>query len=147
VNGAGLRRSRATTATRRGSRSPRSPGGFDGRRRQSRHTFTTGLRLAKGLRIAPRTNASLGATRAAFGAFPDHEVAPGLSTAELTPPWPGGTALRPIPAGARPYAGALHARVRVAAPRGPRRYGTPRPTVPSAGWCLQRPRTLGRPPR
>jgi len=48
VNGAGLRRSRATTATRRGSRSPRSPGGLDGRRRQSRHTFTTRLRLTKG---------------------------------------------------------------------------------------------------
>lgn len=52
------------------------------------------------LRIAPRPNASLGATRAAFGAFPDHEVAPGLSAAELAPSWPGGTALRPIPAGA-----------------------------------------------
>ena len=37
--------------------------------------------LTKHLRIAPRANASLGATRAAFGAFPDHEVAPGLSTA------------------------------------------------------------------
>jgi transcriptional regulator with XRE-family HTH domain len=53
---------------------------------------------------SPRANASLGATRAAYRAFPDHEVAPGLSTAELTPPSPGGTALRPIPAGARPYA-------------------------------------------
>jgi len=56
--------------------------------------------LTKDLQIAPGANASLGATRAAFGAFADHEVAPGLSTAELTPPWPGGTALRPIPAGA-----------------------------------------------
>jgi transcriptional regulator with XRE-family HTH domain len=96
---------------------------------------------------SPRANASLGATRAAYHAFPDHEVAPGLSTAELTPPSPGGTALRPIPAGARPYARALHARVRVAAPRAPLRYGTPRPTVPPVGWCLQRPRTLGRPSR
>ena len=86
--------------------------------------------LTKDLRTAPRASASLGATRAAFGAFPDHEVAPGLCAAELTPPWPGGAALRPIPAGARPYAGAPHARVRVAAPRAPRRYGTPRPTVP-----------------
>jgi hypothetical protein len=34
--------------------------------------------LTKDLRIAPRANASLGATRAAFGAFPDHEVAPGV---------------------------------------------------------------------
>jgi transcriptional regulator with XRE-family HTH domain len=71
--------------------------------------FYDRLRLTKDLRIAPRANASLGATRAAFGAFPDHDVAPGLSTAELTPPWPGGTALRPIAAGARPYSGALHA--------------------------------------
>ena len=53
------------------------------------------------------------------------------------PPWPGGTALRPIPAGARPYAGALHAAVRVAAPWAPRWYRTPRPTVPTVGWCLQ----------
>jgi len=57
--------------------------------------------------------------------LPGPRVAPGPSTAELTPPWPDGTAPRPIPAGARPYAGALHARVRVAAPRAPRRYGTP----------------------
>ena len=103
------------------------------------------LRLTKDLRIASRANASLGATRAEYGAFPDHEVAPGLSTAELTAPWPGGMALRPIPAGARPYAGALHARVRVAAPRAPRRYGTPRPTVPPVGWCLQRPGRSGVP--
>ena len=42
---------------------------------------------------------------------------------------------------------ALHAAVRVAASRAPRRYGTPRPTVGVVGWCLQRPRTLGRPSR
>ena len=40
----------------------------------------TRLMLTKDPRIAPRANASLGATRAAYGAFPDHEVAPGLST-------------------------------------------------------------------
>ena len=60
----------------------------------------TRLKLTQDLRIAARANASLGATRAAFGAFPDHEVAPGLSTGELAPSWPGGTALRPIAAGA-----------------------------------------------
>ena len=38
----------------------------------------TRLMLTKDLLIAPRANASLGATRAAFGAFPDHDVAPGL---------------------------------------------------------------------
>jgi hypothetical protein len=70
VNGAGLRRSRATTATRRGSRSPRSPGGLDGRRRQSRHTLTTRLTLTKGA-----TQAS--ARRAPCTAPPRAESRPG----------------------------------------------------------------------
>ena len=78
--------------------------------------FYDPLMLAKDLGIAPRANAGLGATRAAYDVSPGHRVPPGPSRAELTPPWPGGTALRPIPAGARPYAGALHARVRVGRP-------------------------------
>jgi Sigma-70, region 4 len=89
--------------------------------------LSTRLMLTKDQRIAPRANASLGATRAAYGAFPDHEVAPGLSlsTAELTPPWPGGTALRLIPAGARPSAGRY---MRAYEPRHPgRRAGMARP--------------------
>ena len=58
-------RSRATTATRRGSRSPRSPGGSDGLRPPSRHTCMTRLRLTKDLRIALRAkSASAGARRA-----------------------------------------------------------------------------------
>ena len=68
MNGAGRRRSRATTATRRDSRSPRSPGGSDGLRPPSRHTCMTRLMLTKDLRIAPRANAGLGAPRAAYGA-------------------------------------------------------------------------------
>jgi len=64
----------------------------------------TRLRLTKDLRIAPRANASLGATRAEYGASPGHKDAPGLSRAERTPPWRGGAPLRPIPAGAQAYA-------------------------------------------
>ena len=48
MNGAGLRRLRATTAMRRVSRSRRSRGGSDGPRRPSRRTCTTRLMLTKG---------------------------------------------------------------------------------------------------
>jgi hypothetical protein len=112
-----------------------------GRLKSHRLMLIKDLRIAHALTPAPARRAPRSAPS------PTTRSAPGLSTAELTSPWPGGTALRPIPAGARPYAGVLHARVRVAATRAPCRYGTPRPTVPSVGWCLQRPRTLGRPSR
>ena len=104
MNGAGPRRSRATTATRRGSRSPRSPGGSDGLRPPSRHTCMTRLRLTKDLRIALRAK-SASARRAPRTVPPGARVAPGLSRAERTPPWRDGARLRPIPAGARAYAG------------------------------------------
>ena len=145
MNGAGLRRLLATTAMPRVSRSGRSPGGWDGRRPPSRRTCTTRLMLTNDLGIAPRVNAGLGATRAGYGRLPEPKIAPGLSRAERTPPWPGGAALRPIPTGARPYAGgATCARTRHGTPA-LLRYGTPTPTAPPLGWCLQRPRTLGRP--
>ena len=71
--------------------------------------------------------------------LPGHKVAPGLSRAERTPPWRGGAALRPIPAGARAYArGATCARTGRGTPA-PLRYGTPRPTAPPVGRCLQSP--------
>ena len=60
-----------------------TPGsGGASRKRTTRHLAEalpqpTRLRLTKDLRIAHASNASLGATRAAFGAFPDHEVASG----------------------------------------------------------------------
>ena len=60
--------------------------------------------LTKDLRIAPRANASLGATRAEYGASRGTRSPRGLSRAERTPLWRGGAALRPIPAGARAYA-------------------------------------------
>jgi len=54
TNGAGLRRLLATTATRRGSRSARSPGGSDGPTPRSRRICMTRRTITKGLRIAPR---------------------------------------------------------------------------------------------
>jgi len=42
-------------------------------------TSTTHLRLTKDLRIAPRTNASLGAARAEYGAYRGHKLGPCLS--------------------------------------------------------------------
>ena len=70
---------RVTSARPRGCRSPRSPSVWAARQRRSRPTSTTRLRLTKDLRIAHAlTPASARrATRAAFGAFPDHEVARG----------------------------------------------------------------------
>ena len=97
MNGARPRRSRATTATRRGSRSPRSPGGSVAQKPPSRRTCTTNLTLTKGLR-KPRRDARR------VWRPPAHKADPGLSRAERTPPWPGGTALRPIPSGARAHA-------------------------------------------
>ena len=70
MNGAGPRRSRATTATRKGSPSPRSPG-LGRARPPSRHTCMTRLMLTKNLRIAPGANAVLGATHAEYGASRD----------------------------------------------------------------------------
>jgi hypothetical protein len=84
VNAAGLQRSLATTAMRRVSRSGRSPGGWDAQKPPSRPTFTTRLMVTKGLRTAPRANASLGASRAAYGGSLGRKVALGLSRAERT---------------------------------------------------------------
>ena len=67
-----------TIAITRLFRTRRSHAGWDARRPRSRRVCMTRLMLTKDLLIAPRANASLGATRAAFGAFPDHDVAPGL---------------------------------------------------------------------
>ena len=53
-------RSRATTATRRGSRSPRSPGGSDGPRPPSRRTSTT-QRARRHERSRPAIGVSAGA--------------------------------------------------------------------------------------
>ena len=88
--------------------------------------------LTKDLRIAPRANAVRGAPRA-VRRLPGPRGRPGLSTAELTPPWPGGAALRPIPAGARVYARGLRAGVRVAALR--RRSGMARPGQADSAAC------------
>ncbi len=90
MNGAGPRRSRATTATRRGSRSPRSPGGSDGLRPASRHTCMTHPTLTKGL-LKPRRDARR------VWRPPAHKADPGLSRAERTPPWRGGASPTPDP--------------------------------------------------
>jgi hypothetical protein len=78
------------TATRRGSRSPRSPGGSDGLRPPSRHACMTHLTLTKGLR-KPRRDARR------VWRPPAHKADPGLSRAERTPPWRGGASRTPDP--------------------------------------------------
>jgi hypothetical protein len=123
----GRLRWRVTIATTRLSRPRRSRAGWDARRPRSRRTCMTRLRLTKDLRIAPRANASLGATRADYGVSPGHKVAPSLSRAERTPPSRDGATLRPIPAGARAYARGRYMRA----------YGSRHPGA--APVCMARP--------
>ena len=115
----------ALTASSRGSPSGRSAIAWAARRRRSRRTSTTHLMLTKDPRIAPRANAGLGAPRAAYGA----------SQGTRSPRASAGQNARRHGVAAQPFArsrpalertpGALHARVRIAAPR--RRSGMARP--------------------
>ncbi len=130
-------RSLATSERPRGSRSRRSPVVWVAPRRRSRPTSTTHLMLTKDLRIAPRANAGLGAPRAAYGACQGTR-SPRASA------WQNarrhGVAAQPFarsrPALERTPRGATCARTGRGTPA-PLRYGTPRPTAPPVGSCLQ----------
>ena len=93
----GRSRSRATTATRRASRSLTSRVGSVAQKPRSRRTSTTRLTLTKGT-----TQAS--ARRASCTAAPAQKADPGLSRTEHTQPWRGGASPTPIPPGARAHA-------------------------------------------
>ena len=81
MNGAGPRRSRATTATRRGSRSPRSPGGSDGLRPPSRHTCMT-----RPARRHARSSAATWASAAAAALPPQPGAVRATRTSTATAP-------------------------------------------------------------